>query len=79
MTEAEFFALMDARDERTASVVLSPEAAADFRALCREQAHSHSLKEGRTLFAEAAALPVLTVKLARALSPFVEKPECSQS
>lgn len=75
MSEAEFFALMDAWDERIASEVLAPKVAAEFRALCREQARVHRSEDRRALFARAAALPVLTVKMARAVAPFVEKPE----
>lgn len=79
MTEGEFFALMDAWDERSAAEVLAPEAAADFRTLCREQARLHRSDDRRALFAQVASLPVLTVKMARALAPFVEKPERSRS
>jgi hypothetical protein len=73
MSEADFQAIVGAWIARTDAEVLSGDLLVDFRALCAEQAATHSSAECRALFAQAAALPVMTTRMARAVAPFVEK------
>jgi hypothetical protein len=75
MTEAEFQQLVAAWIARTDAEALGGEMLTAFRELCREQTATHSSAEWRSLFADAAALPVINVKIARCLAPFVEKHE----
>lgn len=75
MSEEEFNAIVNAWIAREdARVFAAPEAEA-FRALCREQAAAHSSASWRMLFGRAAALPVITGKIAAGLAPFVENHE----
>jgi hypothetical protein len=75
MTEAQFQEHLAAWITRTDAEALSGETLTAFRALCPEQAAAHSSAAWRVLFGRAAALPVVTVKVARTVSPFVEKYE----
>jgi hypothetical protein len=75
MTEAEFQQLVAAWIARTDAEALDGETLTAFRELCREQAATHSSAEWRSLFADAAALPVISGRMARCLAPFVEKHE----
>lgn len=67
----EFFeawvALTDARQ-------LEGDELAAFRVMCEGQAAHHPSAALRMLFALAAVRRVITVRLARSLAPFVEKP-----
>jgi hypothetical protein len=79
VSEEEFFVAVAAWLDRTKGEALGPREGAAFRALCREQAAVHSSADWRSLFADAAALPVITVNIARCLAPFVEDHECRVS
>lgn len=75
MSEEEFFETVAAWLDRRKGEALGPQEGAAFRALCREQAAAHSSADWRSMFADAAALPVMTVNIARCLAPFVENHE----